>query len=117
VGDEGSDFLGWALAAALLLVFAPPLGWMGLRRIRHGMRRRLVNSPRKIVVAAASSGGASSTACIHERSKSRARVDRDGSYTSLCKRCGVRMRRNGPGDWEAVEGAPENLVIAAHQRR
>jgi hypothetical protein len=107
VGNESSDPLAWVLVIALFLVFAPPLGWLALRRIRHRMRRRLVDSPRKIVVAPASPGAASSTACAHERSKSKARVEQDGSYGSICKRCGVRMRRKGPGDWEVAEAVRE----------
>ncbi len=107
MGNEGNDLLAWMLAIALFIVFGLPLGWFAVRRIRHKMRRRLVNSPRKIVVAPAPPGAAASTACAHERSKSKARVDRDGTYSSICKKCGVRMRRNGPGDWQAVDSVGE----------
>lgn len=97
--EAGSDpTLTWIFVGAILLIFVPPLAWMATRWVQHKLHKRVVNSPRKIAVV----GQDDRPACTHERSKRRARVGPSGDYTSVCKRCGVPMKRNGPGDWEAV---------------
>jgi hypothetical protein len=106
VEDQGNDVLVWMLAIALFIIFVLPACWLVVRRIRQKKRRRLVDSPRKIVVAPPSPDAPIlPAACAHQRSKSRARPERDGSYTSICRKCGVPMKRNGPGDWEVAASA------------
>jgi hypothetical protein len=97
--EAGSDeLLKWILVAALALLILPPIAFALVRHLKHRARRRLVDSPRKIAVT-----GEKPADCRHERSRSRARVQPDGNYSSICKRCGIPMRRLGPGEWEAAE--------------
>lgn len=105
-----NSVLSWLFATALIIVFGLPLAWMSVGRIRHKMRKRMVNSPRKIIVPAANAGASSPSACSHERSKNKARLSADGTYTSICKRCGTRMRRKGPGDWEVIGATPTDAI-------
>jgi hypothetical protein len=96
---SGSDAsLAWALGIAVALIFVPPLVWLLVKRFKHKQRRRLVDSPRKIAIVSA--GDDAARGCEHQRSKSRARTAADGTVYSTCKRCGVTMKRLGPGEWE-----------------
>ena len=95
--------LAWSFAVLLIFMFVPPLAMMALRRIQHSRRQKMVNGPRKIKVAREDDvSGDPCAARGHQRSKRNVREGADGVYVSVCRTCGVRMRRNGPGDWEAV---------------
>ena len=86
---------------ALVLFVAIPIAITFYLKHERRQRRKLVNSPRKIGLA----GEEEDTGpCEHVRSRSRARQGPDGQFVSICKKCGVAMVRNGPGDWSA---APE----------
>jgi hypothetical protein len=97
--ENSSDvLLSWIVGIALLVIFVPPIVWTIVKRVKHKSRRRLVDGPRKIAVLPEA---AEPQPCQHERSKSRARTAADGTIYSTCKRCGVTMKRLGPGAWEA----------------
>ncbi len=38
----------------------------------------------------------------HIRSKSKAFYDSEGTAKSVCRNCGVPMKRTGPGEWEVI---------------
>ncbi len=71
----------------------------GITAYQRSAMRRLANSRRTIKVSPKEDAPG---ACEHLRSKSRARMDASGSYVSICKKCGVPMKRNDGGGWEAT---------------
>jgi ABC-type multidrug transport system fused ATPase/permease subunit len=89
-----------SLLLALVFFVAVPLGVTFYLRYERRRRRKLVDSPRKIGLA---TDEAEERICEHLRSKSRARQTSAGDYVSICKKCGVAMKRNGPGNWVATE--------------
>lgn len=88
------------LVALLALFVAVPIGVTFYLKRERRRRRKLVNSPRKITLAGEQKEAAP---CEHLRSKSRARQAADGRFVSTCKKCGVPMARNGPGDWLVIQ--------------
>ena len=84
--------------AALILIGGTAAIVVGLKTIERYRREKLANSRRTIRVSPAGGKGE----CEHLRSKSRAQEKPDGSIVSICKKCGVPLRRKGPGDWEAI---------------
>jgi hypothetical protein len=96
--------LAWMFVLAVAFVFVPPLVLISFRRFQHKRRRKMVNAPRKIKVLKGEEESPSGPCGNgHERSRRNARQSNDGSYVSVCKKCGAPMRRNGPGDWVVVE--------------
>ncbi|MDB5672841.1 MAG: hypothetical protein JWO25_3800 [Alphaproteobacteria bacterium] len=96
--------LAWMFGLAVTFVFVPPLALLSFRWFQHTRRRKMVNAPRKIKVLGDEEGGAvHPCAGGHQRSKRNAKAGKDGAYVSVCKTCGVPMRRNGPGDWTVIE--------------
>ena len=89
----------YLVAATALVVSLVGVIFFGLRAHERGRRRKLVDSKRKIRVSSPTDEAKS---CVHMRSRSRARTEADGSIVSICKKCGVQMRRTGPGEWEAT---------------
>jgi hypothetical protein len=103
--DNGSnDIFTWLFVAATIALIGPLLASTAYRRYQRKRRRRLVDSPRKIQVARVEDNVPAADVCTsgHQRSRSRAYTGPDGRLLSICKRCGVRMRRKGPGDWEIL---------------
>ncbi len=90
----------FVIGTLVVLVVGAALIAFSFKFFQARARRKLVNSRRTISVAG--SAAAKSGGCAHMRSKSRAREHADGSITSICKKCGVAMRRVGPGEWEAI---------------
>jgi hypothetical protein len=96
--------LAWMFVLAIAFVFVPPLALLSFRQFQHSRRRKMVNGPRKIkVLKNAEDAPGDPCADGHERSRRNARQGSGGSYTSVCKKCGAPMRRNGPGDWVVIE--------------
>ena len=95
--------LGWMFVLAVTFVFAPPLALMAFRRFQEKRRRKMVNAPRKIKVLSGEEAPTGPCADGHQRSKRNAREGRDGVYVSVCRICGVPMRRKAKGQWEVVE--------------
>jgi hypothetical protein len=103
MNETATRAIEWILGISLFMIFAVPAVWWLIGRAARNKRRRLERSRREIMVASApDTGGAE---CPHKRSKSRARTDEDGRMRSICRFCGIKMIRHGPGDWEAL--APE----------
>ena len=98
--------LAWMFVLAVTFVFVPPLILMSFRYAQAKRRRRMVNAPRKIKVMSGEEDPAGPCAGGHERSRRNARQNADGSYVSVCRTCGLPMRRNGPGDWVVIEDKP-----------
>jgi hypothetical protein len=92
------------ILSALTLFVAVPIAVSFYLKYERRRRRKVVNSPRKIGLA---TDDAPPRVCEHLRSKSRAKQGPDGRMVSWCKRCGVHMVRNGPGDWVVSEPAPQ----------
>jgi hypothetical protein len=96
--------LAWMFVLAVGFVFVPPLVLLSLRRMQYSRRRKMVNAPRKIkVLKEDEEAPTGPCANGHERSRRNARQASDGTYVSVCKKCGIPMRRNGPGDWVPIE--------------
>ena len=87
-----------SMLCAIALFIAVPIGVTFYLKHEQRQRRKLVNSPRKIGLA---SDEIEPRPCEHERSRSRAKQTSSG-FVSICKKCGVPMKRNGPGDWVIV---------------
>lgn len=85
-----------SILLALVVFVTVPIGVTFYLKHQRRQRRKLVNSPRKIGLA---KDEVKAPPCEHLRSRSRARQTPDGAFVSTCKRCGVPMKRNGPGDW------------------
>lgn len=100
---SADQFLLSILIALVLLVGIPIAVTFYLKHERR-QRRKLVNSPRKIGLA---SDEAPAAPCEHVRSRSRAKQASDGQFVSICKKCGVPMVRNGPGDWSPAPDRAE----------
>ena len=96
--------LAWMFVLAVAFVFVPPVVLLSFRRFQHQRRRRMVNAPRKIkVLKDVESAQAGPCANGHERSRRNARQSSGGTYVSVCKKCGVPMRRRAKGDWEVID--------------
>lgn len=89
-----------SVLTALVLFVAIPIATTFYLKHERRKRRKLVNSPRKIGLA---SDDEVAAPCEHVRSRSRAKQGADGQFVSICKKCGVAMVRNGPGDWAPVQ--------------
>ena len=95
--------LGWMFVLAVTFVFVPPLALMAFRRFQEKRRRKMVNAPRKIKVLSgeeAPTGPCAGGRCAWSAD---ARQNADGVYVSVCRTCGVPMRRKAKGQWEVVE--------------
>ena len=96
---SADGFLLFVLSV-LVLFIAVPIGVTFYLKHERRQRRKLVNSPRKIGLA---SDEVVPRECEHLRSRSRAKQSADGGFVSICKRCGVPMRRVGPGEWAVTQ--------------
>jgi hypothetical protein len=103
VDPAWTPVLAWMFVLALAFVFLPPVTFYSIRRFQAGRRRKMVNAPRKIKVLSGDETPDNPCAKGHQRSKRNARQGSDGAYVSVCRTCGARMRRVGPGDWEVAE--------------
>ena len=82
----------------LLVIIGVPLAVSFYVNKKRRKKRTRAHSPRRIELA---SDESVARACEHLRSKSRAKESADGQMVSVCKKCGVRMVRSGPGEWLA----------------
>ncbi len=101
---SADDFLLTILAVLFLFVAVPIAVTFYLKqeRRRRRSRKRSGGGGRTPQIGLAGDEPVE-RACEHERSKSRAVKKSNGSYVSVCKKCGAAMRRNGPGDWEIIQ--------------
>lgn len=93
-----------AILLILAIVLAPFAG-SALRRAARHRRRKLVDSPRKISILAEHEAAAAECAERgHRRDGTKVRHDGDGGYVTVCRRCGIRLARSGPGEWHPLDG-------------
>lgn len=93
---SADQFLLTILMGIVFFVGVPLVVSFVVKDRRRKMRKRGTASPRRIALA---TDEIAPRTCEHARSKSRAREMADGRLTSICKKCGVTMVRNAPGDW------------------